>query len=119
MSNEQTNPIPAGKLMAGMVVLAVGVAGVMNARELWRYWPLLLIFIGIGQEADAIRTRRGGGGFFLIAVGVWMLAGSLRLFGLAYGEAFSLAVVVAGLGTIIHALLGISSKKEDPRERQQ
>ena len=116
--NEHIERISAAKLTAGMVLVAIGVAGVMNARELWRYWPLLLIFIGLGQEADALRTRRGDGGFFLIAIGVWMLAGSLELFGLDYRSAFPLAVVMAGLGLIIHSLLGISGKKEEPREQQ-
>lgn len=101
-----------------MALLTVGVAGVMDSREIWRYWPLLLIFIGLGQEADALRTRRGDGGVFLIAIGVWMLAGSLRLFGLDYGDAFPLAIVVVGLGLVAHSLLRIDGNKENPREQQ-
>ena len=101
-----------------MVLVAIGIAGVVQARDLWRYWPLLLIFMGLGQEADALRTRRDGGGVFLIAVGVWMLCGSLHLFGLDYRDAFPLGVMVVGLGLITHALLGISSKKETSREQQ-
>lgn len=116
--DEHTQRISAGKLTAGMVLVAIGIAGAMNARELWRYWPLLLIFIGLGQEADALRTRRGDGGFILIAIGVWMLAGSLELFGLDYRSAFPLAVAMAGIGLIVHSILGIRGRKEDPRERQ-
>jgi hypothetical protein len=117
--NEQTHGFSAGKLAAGMALLAVGIAGVMQAHEIWRYWPLLLIFIGLGQEADAWRTRRDSGGIFLIAVGVWMLAGSLHLFGLDYDDAFPVGVMVVGLGLVSHALLGIRSKKKElPREQQ-
>ena len=121
--NEQTqaNGFSAGKLAAGMALVAVGIVGIVQARELWRYWPLLLIFIGLGQEADALRTRRGDGGFFLIAVGVWMLCGSLRLFGLDYGDAFPMAITMAGLGLVLHALLGIegsNSQKETSREQK-
>lgn len=101
-----------------MALVAAGIAGVMQARDLWRYWPLLLIFIGLGQEADALRTRRDSGGIFPIAVGVWMLAGSLRLFGLDYRDAFPIGVMVVGLGLVTHALLGISGKKEISREQQ-
>ena len=102
-----------------MVLVAVGIAGVMQAHDVWRYWPLLLIFIGLGQEADALRTRRDSGGVFLIAVGVWMLCGSLRLFGLDYGDAFPIGVMVVGLGLVTHALLGITDKKKESSREQQ
>ncbi|HEX6084843.1 MAG TPA: hypothetical protein VF266_09985 [Thermoanaerobaculia bacterium] len=117
--NEETQRFSAGKLTAGMALVAIGIAGLMQSRDLWRYWPLLLIFMGLGQEADAIRTRRDSGGIFLIAVGLWMLCGSLRLFGLDYGDAFPIGVTVVGLGLVLHALLGITDKKkETPREQQ-
>ena len=102
--------------MGGLVLLAIGIAGITNTRELWRYWPLLLIFLGLGFETDTLRARRGDGGYILIAIGVWMLAGSLELFGLGYRSAFPLGVVVAGIGMVLHALLGIT--KETSREQQ-
>jgi hypothetical protein len=110
--------ISTGKLAAGMALLALGIAALVDAHELWRYWPLLPIFIGVGQEADTLRTRRDSGGVFLIAVGVWMLCGSLRLFGLDYRDAFPVGVMVVGLGLVLHAVLGINGKKENSREQQ-
>ena len=80
-------------------------------REIWRYWPVFLIVLGVSNEIDALRTRRGDGGYILIAVGVWMLAGSQEFLGLDYRSAFPLGVVVAGLGVILHALLGVRSEK--------
>ena len=110
MNETETPHFSAGKLMGGVVLLAIGIAGITHTREVWQYWPLLLIFLGLGQEADALRTRRGDGGFFLIAIGVWMLAGSLELFGLSYRSAFPLAIVMAGIGMVLHALLGITKE---------
>ncbi len=115
--NDTTQRISAGKLAAGLALLAIGVAGIVDSHDLWRYWPLLLIFLGIGYEADTLRTRSGGGGIILIAIGVWMLVGSLGLFGLTHRSAFPLGVVIAGIGVILHALLGIT--KENHREQQQ
>ncbi|HUR81998.1 MAG TPA: hypothetical protein VM733_14635 [Thermoanaerobaculia bacterium] len=115
--NETTQRISAGKLAAGLALLTVGVAGITSARDLWRWWPLLLIFLGLGHEADALQTRRGSGGYILIAVGVWMLVGSLELFGLTYRDALPIGVVIAGAGMVLHALLGIT--KENNREQQQ
>jgi hypothetical protein len=113
---QQTSPVSVGKLTAGLVLLTIGLGGITHSRELWQYWPLLLIFLGIGYEADTLRTRRGEGGFILIAIGVWMLAGSLELFDLSYRRAFPLAVAIAGAGMVLHALLGIT--KEKTREQQ-
>jgi hypothetical protein len=110
--------ISAGKLVFGIALLVIGVLTFFDAidvwewREIWRYWPVILIVLGVSNEVDAIRTRRGGGGYILIAVGVWMLAGSQEFLGLDYRRAFPLGVVVAGIGVILHALLGVEAKKE-------
>lgn len=113
-------PISAGKLVFGIALLAVGVMTFFDAidlwewREMWRFWPVILIVLGVSNEVDTIRTRRGdgGGGYILIAIGVWMLAGSQEFLGLDYRTALPLGVIVAGLGVILHALLGVEKKKE-------
>lgn len=116
-------PFSAGKLVGGVVLLLVGtliffdVIDFWEPRELWRFWPLLLIVFGIGHEIDTLRTRTGGGGFVTIGIGVWMLAGSLELFGLNYATGFPLGIMVVGLGMVTHALLGVqSSEKNDEQQ---
>ena len=120
-TNTQPARIPAGKLLTGIALLAVGILAFTHAidfddwypEEIWRLWPVFLIVIGIGSEIDTLRTRKGDGGFVLIAIGVWMLAGSLELFDLSYRSAFPLGVVVFGLGLITHALLGVQKKEKN------
>lgn len=118
--------ISAGKLVVGLVLLVVGVATFLetvdlwDSGSLWSYWPLILIAIGTANEIDAIRRRKSGGSYILLGIGVWMLAGSFGLFGLSFGEAMPLAIVVAGLGVLLHAIIDVPTpEKENNHERQQ
>jgi len=117
--------LPIGKLVVGLILLAVGVATFLEATDLWdsgslwNYWPLILIAIGLANEIDAIRQRRRDGSYILIAVGVWLFVGSFEIFGLGYGEALPLAVVIIGLGIMLHAIIGRpETQKENSHERQ-
>jgi hypothetical protein len=121
MTNNQTvtaNRIPAGKLIFGLLLLLAGILTfaeaihVWQVRHLWRFWPVLLIAMGLAHEIDALRTRRGDGGYILLGIGVWMLVGSQELLGLDYRSAFPLAVVIAGAGVVLHALLDITTEKK-------
>src|ERR1044071_8065478 len=102
---------PVAKLTVGLVLLEIGM--------LWRYWPLILIALGIVNAYEAFRRRQGDGSYFLLGVGIWMLAGSFNLFGLTYSSAFPLGVIVVGLGAVIHAIVDVpAARKENEHERQ-
>lgn len=111
MPDEQR--LPLGKLAVGLGLLAIGILGFTDAVDiwepgnLWEYWPLVLVFIGVANEMEALRQRRGNGGFVLIAVGTWMFIGNNEYFGLDHGSAIPVAIAVVGLGLITHALLGV------------
>jgi hypothetical protein len=113
-----STPVSAGKLVFGIVLVAVGVLAFADAidvwdfREIWRWWPVLLIVLGISKEIDTLRARRGDQGYILIAIGIWMLAATQHFLGLDYASAFPIGVAVAGLGIIVHALLGVDCRKE-------
>jgi uncharacterized membrane protein HdeD (DUF308 family) len=105
--------LPAGKLAWGIVLLAIGTLiffdtiDLFESRPFWHYWPLFMIFLGAAGELDALRARKSDGSFIMLGIGIWMLAGSLELFGLTYRTAFPLAVIVGGLGVIVHAIIDV------------
>jgi Domain of unknown function (DUF5668) len=125
--NNHETKIPVGKLAWGLVLLAIGTltfletVDLFDSRPLWNWWPLLLIFLGAAGEIDALRHRRSDGSYITLGVGLWMLAGSQELFGLTYGTGFPVAVVVAGLGIVVHAIVDkpASSQKETGNDQQQ
>jgi hypothetical protein len=122
---QEPHRMSAGKLVIGLILLAVGVVtfldgiDVFHSGELWNYWPVILIAIGLANEIDAIRMRRRDGSYILLAVGVWLFVGNFELFGLSYVDAFPLGIVVVGLGIILHALIDRPAEtKENEHERQ-
>ena len=111
--------IPLGKLALGIALVLVGILSftdymdLVDPREIWRYWPVLLIFIGVSSEVDALRQRKEGGGYIMAAIGVWMLVANHRFFGLNHRTAFPLGIAVVGLGVILHALVDAPVTKKE------
>jgi Domain of unknown function (DUF5668) len=90
---------PKGRMALGLVLIVFGLlltleqAGVLNIDGLGRFWPLLLIGIGVvkvrqpladGQRAVGMALLAGGGFFQLIGV-------------LSWGRAWPLALVFVGV----------------------
>lgn len=121
MDNTTTadNRIPMGKLAVGIVLLLVGLLTftdymeMFDLREIWRFWPVFLIFIGVSSEIDSLRERKAGGGYILAAIGVWMLVANHHFFGLNHRTAFPLGIAVVGLGVILHALVDAPRPAKD------
>lgn len=117
----------ADKLVIGVALIAVGIAGFLGAldvfhiRDVWRLWPLILIVIGLANEAEAIRNRRSDGGWVLLAIGIWFLIGNFHLFGLSHGRAMPVAVVVAGASIALHAIIDRPAARgtRDSQEKQE
>ena len=112
------------KLVLGLVLLAFGVLAFVDSTELWspgewwRLWPYGLIVLGLASELDALLARRGDGGAFLIAVGVWFLAARHQLFGLDHRTAIPLAIAVIGLFVSLHAIFDRPAEHEKEKEHE-
>jgi cell wall-active antibiotic response 4TMS protein YvqF len=118
------NRFPVSKLAWGLLLLVVGAVSftdgidLWNPREIWRFWPLALIAVGIAGEVDALRLRKSDGSYIILAIGVWQLAATQRFLGLHYGSAMPLGIAVVGLGLILHALIDIPAPKENDRDER-
>jgi hypothetical protein len=121
MESKPNNRIPFGKLAFGLVLMLVGLLSFTNyidlidIRQIWRWWPVFLIFIGLSNEIDSLRARKSDGGYIMVAIGVWLLVANQHFFGLRHGTAFPIGIAVVGLGVIVHALVDapVSEHKEN------
>lgn len=73
----QQSGVAVSKLIFGLCLVVVGTATFLGAidvwhvRHFWKFWPLLLIAIGLANEAEALRRRKSDGSYVLLAVGCW------------------------------------------------
>ena len=104
---EETKRGTTGQVVAGLVVLALGLAlffdklGSVRLGDIGQLWPLIVVAVGASRlmKAETEKDRRGG--WIVLFVGVWLLISSLALFGLDFEYSWPLVLVAVGLGNLI------------------
>jgi predicted membrane protein len=102
MTEEARTSRNASRLFAGLVIFALGVValldnlGILRIHDVWRFWPLVFVAVGL---AKLLRPRRSpgrfSGGIFLI-IGVWLLMENLGVWPYNLGDFWPLFVVALG-----------------------
>ena len=90
-------------LIPGAIIIGIGVLFLLNnlhivyVRELWRFWPVALIAVGLVKLVD---STYGGGRVFggiLLGVGAIFLGGNLGFYDVTMRELWPLFLIGAGL----------------------
>jgi hypothetical protein len=90
-------------MVGGIVLIIVGTLFLLQQFDvtrfgrLWDYWPLILVALGVARILDPVENERRGSGYWLLAIGTWLLIGSLELFGFSYGTSWPLLLVMFGI----------------------
>lgn len=102
MSRRQSSQIVVGLLMisAGTVLLLENV-GLVRVDGLWRYWPVVVIAIGVGRVFDG-PPQRADEGIWLIMIGAWLLLNVLDI--LTWRESWPLVIVAVGIRMVFRAM---------------
>ncbi len=96
-----------GTAILGIGVLAVGAIllldnfGFTVAEDLFAYWPVLLILVGISHFVRPEGSRRYLAGSIFIAVGVIILLSNLGLISFGIWDLWPVILVIAGLSLIL------------------
>jgi len=78
------------------------------------YWPVFIIIIGLSK---LVHRRSVWSGLWMIAIGLWLQAVTLHLYGFTYNSSWPLLLVILGGGIILRTLVG-RPRHEDVEESE-
>lgn len=98
----ETRNIKTGQLIAGVIILGIGVLLVLEQATgfyvdgLYRLWPLIVLAIGAGRLLTGTSSKQRGSGLFFIALGTWFLINTFEIFGLEWGDSWPVLLLLLG-----------------------
>ncbi len=107
--NERTRSRTTPQALVGLFLVLVGALflldnlGVVDARRVWHYWPLILVAVGITRVANPRRRGEQLWGGIEIAVGLLLLMRYLGLLRLSFRQMWPAALVLGGIYMIWQA----------------
>ncbi|MGH7729876.1 MAG: LiaI-LiaF-like domain-containing protein [Candidatus Eiseniibacteriota bacterium] len=91
-------------LMAGGVVLLLDQFGVIEIGSMWRWWPLVLVAMGLWKISAPGVKRDVGGGLELMIFGAWILACTRHWMGLTFMNSWPLVFVGIGVKMVVKSM---------------
>ena len=117
--NNTRRHIDGDQIFWGLFLIAAGAILLMNrlgvADFSWtmrRFWPLIVIIIGISH---LFHRSKFWSGLWTIAVGAWLQAVTLHLYGFTYRSSWPLLLVILGGGIIVRTIAE-SMRRRDAEE---
>jgi len=115
--NGTRRPIDGDQIFWGLLLMTAGAILLANRFgvadfSFRRYWPLIVIIIGISKLFHRGTIWQG---LWFIALGAWLQAVSLHLYGFTYGSSWPLLLVILGGGIIIRTIAD-SARRRDAEE---
>lgn len=108
---EQSKSRLGGQLFLGMLLIGIGLLFLadnfyyLDIGPIWRYWPFILVLIGV-QHLFTSRDRDGiGSGVWFIFIGLWLFVSLNHVWGLGFGDSWPFLIIAWGVSTIWKSLL--------------
>jgi len=92
-------------MVSAMVLIAIGAIFLLNNlhiitfHDIWQYWPVILIAIGMVKVVDATDNANRTGGAILIVLGAIFLAPTLGIWNVSIGDLWPLILI--GIGGVL------------------
>jgi uncharacterized membrane protein HdeD (DUF308 family) len=95
-----------GHLGVGLFLLIAGVAlmldkfDIISDVQVWHYWPIIIIAIGLGKLLDAQLAWEYRKACSTLFIGAWFLISELHIFGLDYHNSWPILLIGIGIGML-------------------
>ncbi len=113
-----------GRLVAGLVLIALGTLFLLErfdllkpwdlARAFADYWPLILVALGLGKVLGGRGRSDRRGGVVLLLIGAWLQVNTLELFDFRWHNSWPLLLIAFGVLLVVDALAGRGPASPDP-----
>ena len=87
--------------------------GVIDIGPIWRFWPLILVGIGIARMRMATSRREQGVGLWLLLLGLWLTVSILHVGGLSFSDTWPALFVALGVSMIWKSLPGFPASSRE------
>lgn len=99
------------QLMWGLVLVLFGLTilldrmDLIEVRSLWRYWPLVMIVIGINKMIGYPTPGHYSSGLWMMFMGVWLFAVFQNMFGLTFGNSWPFVIIASGVSIMLRPFI--------------
>lgn len=102
----QHRPKPGGRSLFGLTLMLFGVLLLLENVDIidigWKFWPLLLVFIGFYKLSE--HGWQSGNGLWLIMIGLWLYISINHVFDLSFQDTWPILIIGWGLSILWRAL---------------
>jgi lia operon protein LiaF len=121
MNNNGNRKIDCDQIFWGLLLIAAGTLLLLGrlgiadfSWTLHKFWPLVVVIIGISK---LFHRRSIWGGLWMITLGAWLQAVTLHFHGFTYESSWPLLLVILGAGIIVRTIFG-SPRGSENEERE-
>ncbi|HCA78971.1 MAG TPA: hypothetical protein DEP53_04480 [Bacteroidetes bacterium] len=109
--DQTTNNHSHGSLIVGLILVAVGVVFLLDnfdiiyiGEPITRFWPVLVIGLGLARIVQAETPSERRRGFFWTFIGLWLLVSVLHMFDLNFHNSWPILLIGLGINSIWKAV---------------
>lgn len=106
--------------LTGLILIGAGAAffldqlGIVSMYDLWHYWPLVLVVVGVVRMIDTPTARDVRSGLWTIFIGVWLFANFEGWFGMDFSSSWPFLLIGWGLTLL---LVPVTARRPRARRR--
>jgi hypothetical protein len=100
-------------LLGTLLILAGGILllenqGILSIGPIWRFWPLILVGIGIANLVRADTREEQGSAIWLTLIGVWLEVSILHIWDLGFRDTWPALFIAIGISMLWKTLPAIN-----------